>query len=256
MEKYFDIRYEFDKEKVHTCIAEQISKQEPGYICVADGNIMNMVNYNRKYRNVINESIFSICDSSWVPIFVKWIYGHQYEQYCGSDIFIDIVSSCKYRMIFLRTKQETLNALQNRLAQVNPDVANMTFKELPFCKVEEFDYPAIAKFIEEDGADIIWIALGAPKQEYFMNRLTPHLKKGVSIAIGAAFNFFSGLASAPKRAPKWMVRWHLEFIHRIYIEPKKQIRRCWGIIVHLPRILWKEQRRKARHARHSSKNVK
>ena len=71
MEKYFDIRYEFDKEKVHTCIAEQISKQEPGYICVADGNIMNMVNYNRKNRNVINESIFSICDSSWVPIFVK-----------------------------------------------------------------------------------------------------------------------------------------------------------------------------------------
>ena len=41
----------------------------------------------------------------------------------------------------------------------------MTFYELPFCKVTEFDYPAIAEMIEKDGADIVWIALGAPKQE-------------------------------------------------------------------------------------------
>lgn len=249
MEKYFDIRYEFNKEAVHSSIAEYVEKQEAGYICVADGNILNVVSYNRRYRKVINDSIFSICDSSWVPVFVRWIYGYHYEQYCGSDIFADIVKSRKYRMIFLGTKQDILDALQKNLAKDNPDVINMTFKELPFCKVEEFDYPAIADVINKDGADIIWIALGAPKQEYFMNMLTPHLKKGVCIAIGAAFNFFSGLASAPKRAPKWMVKWHLEFIHRIFIEPKKQIKRCWGIIVHLPRILWKEQRRKRKIAK-------
>ena len=255
MEKYFDIRYEFDKKQVHAGIAEQVKKQEPCYICVADGNILNMVSTNAKYRNVLNISIFSICDSSWVPVFVKWIYGHHYEQYCGSDIFIDIVKSRKYRMIFLGTKQTTLDALQNNLSKDNPDVMNMTFKELPFCNVEEFDYPAIAKFIEDDGADIIWIALGAPKQEYFMNMLTPHLKKGVCIAIGAAFNFFSGLASAPKRAPKWMVKCHLEFIHRIMAEPKKQIRRCWGIIKHLPRILHKEYRRKHRKMRDAKNKI-
>lgn len=244
MEKYFDIRYEFDKNRVHSLIAQQVEKKEPGYICVADGNILNMVSYNRKYRNIINGGMFSICDSSWVPVFVRWIYGYNYKQYCGSDIFADIVYGRKYRMIFLGTKQEILNALQKNLAKDNPDVINMTFRELPFCKVEDFDYPAIAKLIEEDGADIIWVALGAPKQEQFMNLLTPHLKKGVCIAVGAAFNFFSGLASAPKRAPKWMVKWHLEFIHRIFIEPKKQIKRCWGIIIHMPHILWKEYKRK------------
>lgn len=249
MEKYFEIRYEFNKEQVHNSIARQVEEKKPCYICVADGNILNMVSHNRKYRKVINDSIFSICDSSWVPVFVRSIYGYNYEQYCGSDIFIDIVRSRKYRMIFLGTKQETLNALQKNLAKENPDVMDMTFKELPFCDVNDFDYPAIAKSIEEDGADIIWIALGAPKQEYFMNMLTPHLKKGVCIAIGAAFNFFSGLATAPKRAPRWMVKWHMEFIHRIFLEPKKQIKRCWGIIVHLPRILWKEQRRKRKNQR-------
>lgn len=244
MEKYFDIRYELEIPEVHRRIEEQIAQQVPAYICVADGNILNMVSCTPEYRDVVNGSMFSICDSSWVPVFIKWIYGKRYQQYCGSDIFIDIVKSRKYRMIFLGTQQAVLDALQKNLAKENPDVENMTFKELPFCKVEDFDYPAIASLVNNDGADIVWVALGAPKQEYFMNKLTPHLNKGVCIAIGAAFNFYSGLSTAPKRAPRWMVKCHLEFIHRIFLEPKKQLKRCWGIVSHLPRILWKEIGRK------------
>ena len=68
----------------------------------------------------------------------------------------------------------------------------MTFYELPFCDVEDFDYQNIAQMIEKDKAEIIWIALGAPKQEIFMNRLQPHLRKGVMIAVGAVFKFYSG----------------------------------------------------------------
>lgn len=242
MEKYFDIRYEFDVPTVHKSIDEQIAKEQPGYICVADGNILTMVNKNIKYRKVIDGSMFSICDSSWVPVFIRQIYGHHREQYCGSDIFIDIVRAGKHRMIFLGTKQKTLDALQQNLAKENPEIAGMTFKELPFCAVEEFDYKDIAETIEKDGADIIWVALGAPKQEIFMSRLKPHLKKGVMIAVGAAFNFYSGLADAPKRCPKWMHKMHLEFVHRIFMEPKKQIKRCWHIVVTLPRIMRKERK--------------
>ena len=249
MEKYFDIRYQFDVPTVHKNIEEHISNGTPGYICVADGNILTMVHNNEEYRNVIDGSIFSICDSSWVPKFVKWIYGYERKHYCGSDIFIDIVRSRKYRMIFLGTRQTVLDALQQNLAKENPDVAEMTFKELPFCNVEEFDYNSIAQTIENDGANIIWVALGAPKQELFMNRLEPHLKKGVMIAIGAAFNFYSGLSDAPQRCPAWMRKMHLEFLHRIFKEPKKQIRRCWHITTTLPAILRKENRLKKSKAR-------
>lgn len=240
MEKYFDIRYEFDKEQVHHSIARQIEEKKPCYICVADGNILTTVQRDPNYCKVIEEGIFSICDSSWVPKFVKWIYGYKRQQYCGSDIFIDIVRSHKYRMIFLGTKQHILDALQNKLKPENPDVAEMTFKELPFCTVDRFDYQGIAEMIEKDGADIIWVALGAPKQEIFMNRLKPHLKRGVMIAVGAAFNFYSGLDNAPKRAPQWMVKNNLEFLYRISQEPKKQLKRAWGFISIIPKILYKE----------------
>lgn len=242
MEKYFDIRYEFDVPTVHQAIAEQLADGKPGYICVADGNILTMVHKDEEYRKVIDSSIFSICDSSWVPKFVKWIYGYKRSHYCGSDIFIDIVRQRKYRMIFLGTKQNVLDALQQNLAKENPDVAEMTFKELPFCAVDQFDYKGIAEMIEQDGAQIIWVALGAPKQEQFMSRLQPHLKHGVQIAIGAAFNFYSGLADAPQRCPAWMRKLHLEFVHRIFKEPRKQIKRCWGILTTLPRIFKKERK--------------
>lgn len=241
MEKYFDIRYEFDVPSVHRAIEQQLAVGKPGYICAADGNILAMVHNNNKYRQVIDGSMFSICDSSWVPVFVKWIYGYKRKPYCGSDIFFDVLRQHKYRMIFLGTKQNVLDALQQNLAKDNPDVASMTFKELPFCAVDQFDYKGIARIIEQDGADIIWVALGAPKQEEFMNRLQPHLKRGVMIAVGAVFNFYSGLPDVPHACPKWVYDNHLGFIHRLITEPRKQFRRCCGIITTLPRILRKEK---------------
>lgn len=203
---------------------------------------MNIVNRDDKYKKVVNGGMFSLCDSSYVPLYLKWIYGIKREQYCGSQIFKDIIALRKYRMIFLGTQQQILDGLKNELKKINPDVESMQFIELPFLKVEEFNYSEIAKTIEDDNADIVWIALGAPKQEQFMALLKPHLSHGVAIAVGAAFKFFSG--TDVKRAPEWMIKNHLEFVYRIMSEPKKQLKRCGWIIATLPRLLVNEWKRK------------
>ena len=143
-------------------------------------------------------------------------------------------------MIFLGTQQSILDGLKKTLTGWNPEVEHMSFHELPFCSVDEFDYKAIARMIEADHADIVWVALGAPKQEYFMHRLKPHLSHGVMIAVGAAFKFFSGVTA--KRAPQWMVDSHLEFIYRLTQEPKKQFNRCYHIVKTLPGLLYSEWR--------------
>lgn len=242
MEKYFNIRYEFDREEVEKAIAFAVASGTPGYICVSDGVILDRVNRDPEYCKVVDGAMFSICDSSYVPLYLKWIYGIHREQYCGSQIFMDIIRSRKYRMFFMGTSQEILDGLKSNLVKIDPKVAEMTFYELPFCSADEFDYPAIAEMVRNDGADIVWVALGAPKQEIFMSRLKPYLDRGVMIAVGAAFKFFSGVEA--KRAPEWMVKLHLEFVYRIFREPRKQIRRCWNIVSTLPKLLWQEYRRK------------
>ncbi len=247
MEKYFNIRYEFDKEEVERRIDETLANDGHGYIAVADGVVLNTANRDKEYMQVMDEAMFAICDSSWVPLYVKWIYGRKREQYCGSMIFPDLVGRRKYRMAFLGTNTATLEALRENVAKtMNPDVKDMLFYELPFCQVDEFDYPAIARMLEEDGTDIIWVALGAPKQELFMNRLDKHLKRGVQIAVGAVFKFFSG--QDEKRAPKWVVRTHMEFIYRIMQDPKKQLKRCGWIVITLPGLFFGEVKRKRQAA--------
>ena len=242
MKTFFNIRYEFDHGLVGERIAQTLSEGKASYICVADANVVTNAHLHPDYADVINGGMFAISDSSWVPTFIKWIHGKEYGHYCGAMIFEDIVCSRKYRMFFLGAHQKMLNALQNNIANtMNPDVRDMKFMELPFCDVDDFDYKGIAQMIEEDGADIIWVALGAPKQEQFMNRLKPHLKRGVMIAVGAVFKFYSGLDE--KRAPEWVRKRKLEFIYRVMQEPKKQLRRCWKIIITIPLMLCEEQKR-------------
>ena len=242
MDYYFNIRYEFARPRVHQAIAERLKRSGSDYICVADGVILNTANRQKHYLDVVNGGMFSICDSSYVPLYIRWIHGQEYGQYCGSEIFMDIVASRRYRMIFLGTQQNILDGLKKNLTAINPDVAGMQFVELPFCKVEDFDYASIARMVEADGADIVWVALGAPKQEYFMSHLKPRLNHGVMIAVGAAFKFFSGVDTV--RAPQWMVRNHLEFIHRLGKEPRKQFGRCFDIVRTLPGLLYGEWQRK------------
>ena len=79
--------------------------------------------------------------------------------------------------------------LRNNLK--NPD-----FKEKIFVPtlldVESFNYLEISKLINQNKPDIIWIGLGAPKQEVFMSKLLPHIDSGLMLGVGAAFNFYSG----------------------------------------------------------------
>ena len=251
MERYFHIRYEFSREAVRRKIDETLAAEKKGYICVADGVILSLVQHDLAYRKVIDEALFSICDSSWVPLYIRWIYGRQRKQYCGSQIFEELISLGRYRMMFLGTSRKVLDPLKENLSHIDPRVADMPFVELPFCSAETFDYVNIGRMIDEYAPDIVWVALGAPKQEKFMNYLLPHIRRGVMIAVGAAFNFHSG--GTIRRAPEWVVKCHMEFLWRIFSEPRKQLKRCKGILTTMPRMLWDEWRRKRQETKKEKK---
>lgn len=104
MQTYFNIRYEFDRNAVHAAIHQRLGKPGADYISVADGVILDTANRVPEYLDVVNSGMFAICDSSYVPLYIRMIHGKRYSQYCGSEIFRDIISSRRYRMIFLGTQ--------------------------------------------------------------------------------------------------------------------------------------------------------
>ena len=148
MEKYFNIRYEFDKHAVFRAIDEALLMKKPGYICVSDGVILATVNRDPAYCQVVDGSMFSICDSGYVPLYLRWIYGIERKQYCGSEIFMDIIHQRRYRMAFLGTTQPTLDGLKRHLSEIDPRINDMWFYSLPYKAVDDFDYPAIAQMLD------------------------------------------------------------------------------------------------------------
>jgi len=76
----------------------------------------------------------------------------------------------------------------------------------------------IIEQINDSAADIIWVGLGSPKQDFWMSVNRPLLKAPVIVGAGAAFDFLSG---SKVQAPKWMQKNGLEWFFRLCTEPRR-----------------------------------
>jgi N-acetylglucosaminyldiphosphoundecaprenol N-acetyl-beta-D-mannosaminyltransferase len=243
MELYFNVEIEFNADKVDEVIQTTIREGGKGYVCSVESNNLTIANLNPCFREVINGALINICDGSNLAWILGKIYHKPFKSYIGADLFAQYVSMAKYRQYFLGNTSEVLSGLQANLSKTDSKISGMCFEELPFLPVADFDYKGIAAKINQDNPDIIWVSLGAPKQEEFMSRLLPYIDRGVMFGFGAIFNFNAGVGSV-KRAPLWMQRLHLEWLYRAFEEPKKNVPRYARFIKLLPRLLINEYKMK------------
>lgn len=244
---YFNVRIEFDRDELDRKIFKAIEEGTPGYSCSVEANNLTVANRNPEFLKVLNGALVNNCDGSVLAKILAWIHKEPIDSYIGADIFIKYISMKRFRQFFLGNTREVLDGLKKNLAEIDPAIAEMRFETLPFRSVDDFDYEGIAAMINADNPDIIWVSLGAPKQEMFMARLKPYLKRGVMFGYGAIFNFNAGVGEV-RRAPKLMLRMRLEWLYRAFEQPKKNIPRYWGFIRILPRLI-REERRKVRSLR-------
>ena len=110
----------------------------------------------------------------------------------------------------LGASQPALNEALERLPK-----AKIAGLDTDFVKLEE-EQPEIIERINAAKPDLLFVALGNPKQEIWMGRNADKLKVHVMIGVGGTFNFISGRV---KRAPRWMQKCGLEWFYRIIQEP-------------------------------------
>jgi N-acetylglucosaminyldiphosphoundecaprenol N-acetyl-beta-D-mannosaminyltransferase len=80
-------------------------------------------------------------------------------------------------------------------------------------------------------ADLVFVALGPPKQELWIHRSMDAIRPAVALGVGASLDF---LAGKYKRAPEWMRQYGLEWAYRLWQEPRRLWRRY---LVEGPRFL-------------------
>ena len=92
----------------------------------------------------------------------------------------------------------------------------------PYRDLRPEEEDAIADEMNRSGADIVWIGVGAPKQEKWMAAMRDRLDAAVLVGVGAAFDFHAGLVP---QAPNWMQSAGLEWAYRLAREPRRLWRR-------------------------------
>ncbi len=88
----------------------------------------------------------------------------------------------------------------------------------------------IIKAIGDSKAKLVFVALGVPKQEQWISENLSHLDGVVAIGIGGSFDVLAG--NIP-RAPHWMQQNRLEWLYRLYLEPKRI-----GRMLAIPKFMW------------------
>lgn len=126
------------------------------------------------------------------------------------------------RHYFYGATAETLDKLVAHLGSSYPGLAVAGRHAPPFRSLTDSEFRGDLARIEAAAPDVVWIGIGMPKQEMWMAR-AEGLLPGVSlVGVGAVFDWVAGNV---RRAPGWMQRSGLEWLYRLYREPRRLWRR-------------------------------
>ncbi len=129
------------------------------------------------------------------------------------------------RHLFFGSTPETLELLKERLRERYPALRVAGFISPPFRKDAAAETGETLRQLNESGADILWVALGAPKQELWAHLNRDAVTVPVIACVGAVFEIFAGRFT---RAPRWMQRLGLEWAWRFAQDPWRLWRRYFA----------------------------
>lgn len=101
----------------------------------------------------------------------------------------------------------------------------------------ESESKAICEVVNKSGADLLVLGLGAPKQELWVTQYSSELAVKVALCVGATIDF---LAGEKTRAPIWMRKLGLEWLHRMLSEPKRLAKRYMVDAIVFPKLIFQE----------------
>jgi exopolysaccharide biosynthesis WecB/TagA/CpsF family protein len=117
--------------------------------------------------------------------------------------------------------EDVLAALRNNLSSMFPGLVIAGWESPPFRPLTAEEDAAMVRRINASGARIVFIGLGCPKQDHFAADHAGAIR-AVHVCVGAAFDFHAGRT---KMAPGWMQRRGLEWLYRLWREPRRLWRR-------------------------------
>jgi exopolysaccharide biosynthesis WecB/TagA/CpsF family protein len=180
---------------------------------------------DEEYRNRIAQ--FDVVCPDGQP--VRWALNHFHDanltdRVYGPELMLRLCQRAAedgVGVFLYASKTGVLEQLKANLLAKCPGLSIVGAEEISQYPLPQDELEGVLNRINESGAGLVFLGLGCPRQEIFAAQ-NKHRIKGVTLCVGAAFDFHAGVK---KMAPPWMQKRGLEWLFRLYSEPRRLWRR-------------------------------
>jgi N-acetylglucosaminyldiphosphoundecaprenol N-acetyl-beta-D-mannosaminyltransferase len=191
-------------------------------VCLANAYTVSLAWKDVELRQILNKADLVLADGMSIVWGGRWLGVNLPHRIAGPDLTELICHHAEqkgYRVYFLGSTSENLRELRLVINQRWPRLVISGMYSPPMCdKLSPETNQLIFEELQKAKPDILFIGMSTPKQDKWIASHLAHIPAPVSIGIGAAFDFLSGRIS---RAPELFQRIGLEWLYRLYCEPRR-----------------------------------
>lgn len=202
------------------CVLDRVLTHLGGYAVLCNVHVLMTAQEQLDVHGAVDDAWLVFPDGAPVAWLQRRLGARTAERVGGPDLMLSVLDRGRaqgLRHVLVGSTDPTLERLSDRIRAQLRDVEIVGTLAPPFGDASEWSDEAIAR-IRAWRPDIIWLAIGAPKQEMWMRHYASAVAPALIIGVGAAFDFH---AEMKQRAPEWMRRAGLEWAHRLGSEPKR-----------------------------------
>lgn len=207
------------------------------YVTLTNPYCVTLCHRDTKMRKAIEMAGMTLPDGTGIVLAAKLLgYPHN-GRVTGPTLMLkacDWGRKYGYRHYFYGGAEDVADRLAERLSKKYPGLQVAGTYCPPFHPLTEEEDKNIVEKINSTKPDIVWIGLGAPKQEKWMYQHLGQIKAPAMIGVGAAFDFHSG---SVKWAPSWVRKLGIEWLYRAILEPRRIAPRAKETSVFVVRVL-------------------
>ncbi|MGG1398811.1 WecB/TagA/CpsF family glycosyltransferase [Bacillus salipaludis] len=209
-------------------LSERIAKGIKTFVVTANPEIVMYARENLDYKNIVQEADYVVPDGSGIILAAKILNTPIQERVTGYDLtvrLLELANQNRWRIYLLGGKEETNKKAVANICKQYPHLV-MAGSHNGYFKGKE---NKIADEIKAANADIVFVALGFPRQEKWISAHYATFSKGIFMGVGGSIDV---LAGEVKRAPLVWQKLNLEWFYRLMKQPSR-----WRRMLALPRFL-------------------
>lgn len=206
---------------------EHLAKQQKAFVVTANPEIVMKAKEDEQYKNVIDQATYITADGIGVVKAAQLLNKPIPERVTGYDTMLDLLQLAEekqYSIYLLGGQEETLKKAMSKIQENHPKIKIVGQRNGYF----DWNNNTIQKEILLTKPDLIFVALGVPKQEMWIAQNLPAFEKGVCLGVGGSFDVIAGTV---ERAPEIWQKANLEWFYRLIKQPSR-----WRRMLALPRF--------------------